>query len=180
MAEMSPLGGDDGSILPAAHALQALGGGASSGPVSDIDQELNSPLVRWSSMDRLRGRAIIVVEDEPLIALDVARSLEALDCRVVGPVSTVADAMGRMSSTAIDAAVLDVNLGAEKTIEVMDTLIAGCVPFIIVTGYAHDTLPLRFQDRPYLGKPFSHKDLVLLLDGALRGGGASPSAVSSS
>ena len=128
-------------------------------------------------MDRLRGRTILVVEDETLIALDVARSLEAVGCAVVGPVSTVADALSKLNSTAIDAAVLDVNLQAEKTIPVMDALIAGRVPFMIVTGYTRDTLPSRFQGTPYLGKPFSPMDLVLTLDGALRSGGATPSAL---
>lgn len=122
-------------------------------------------------MDRLRGRAILVVEDETLIALDVARSLEEVGCTVVGPASTVLDAMNKLGSTAIDAAVLDVNLRAEKTVPVMDALIARGVPFIIVTGYARDTLPTRLQGKPYLAKPFGHMDLVLALDGALRSRG---------
>lgn len=129
-------------------------------------------------MDRLRGRAILIVEDEMLIAVDVARSLEEVGCTVIGPVSTVADAMLKLGSTAIDAAVLDVNLHAEKTIPVMDALIAGRVPFVIVTGYARDTLPARLQGSPYLGKPFGHLDLVLAIDGALRSHGAPPSAAS--
>jgi CheY-like chemotaxis protein len=120
-------------------------------------------------MDRLKGRSILVVEDETLIALDVARVLEEVGCIVIGPVSTVADAMSRIADAAIDAAVLDVNLHAEKSLPIMDTLLTGNVPFVIVTGYARETLPPRFRDKPYLGKPFGHMDLVLALDGALRG-----------
>jgi len=129
-------------------------------------------------MDRLRGRAILVIEDERLIALDVARSLEEVGCIVIGPVSTVADAMAKLRNTAIDAAVLDVNLQTEKSTPVMEALLARRVPFILVTGYARDALPEQFQDKPYLGKPFSHMDLVLTLDGALRSGSGSPLAVS--
>jgi AmiR/NasT family two-component response regulator len=61
-------------------------------------------------MDRLKGRSILVGEDETLIALDVARVLEEVGCIVIGPVSTVADAMSRIADAAIDAAVLDLNL----------------------------------------------------------------------
>lgn len=119
-------------------------------------------------MDRLKGRSILVVEDETLIALDVARVLEEVGCIVVGPVSTVADAMSRIAGAAIDAAVLDVNLHAEKSLPIMDALVTANVPFVIVTGYARETLPVRFQSNPYLGKPFGRMDLVLALDSVLR------------
>jgi ActR/RegA family two-component response regulator len=128
-------------------------------------------------MDRLKGRSILVVEDEMLIALDVTRALTEVGCIVVGPVSTVADAMSSLAGAAIDAAVLDVNLHAEKSLAVVDTLVTGNVPFVIVTGYPRAMLPVRLQGKPYLGKPFGHMDLVLALDGALRsmGKSASPS-----
>jgi len=122
-------------------------------------------------MDRLRGRTILVVEDETLIALDVARSLEEVGCKVVGPVSTVAEALSKLESNLIDAVVLDVNLHGEKSIPIMETLQAGKVPFVIVTGYSRERLPARLQGTPYLGKPFSHMALVLTLDAALCGGG---------
>ena len=120
-------------------------------------------------MDRLRGRTILVVEDETLIALDVVRILREVGCQVVGPVASVSDAMTTLDSATIEAAVLDVNLHAEKSLPVMDRLIGDGVPFVITTGYARETLPARFLDKPYLGKPFGHMDLVLALDGALRG-----------
>jgi len=119
-------------------------------------------------MDRLKGRSILVVEDETLIALDVTRALEEAGCIVIGPVSTVVDAMSRIASVVIDAAVLDVNLHAEKSLPIMDTLVARNVPFVIVTGYARETLPVQFQGKPFLGKPFGVMALVLAVDGAIR------------
>jgi two-component SAPR family response regulator len=119
-------------------------------------------------MDRLKGRSILVGEDETLIALDVSRMLYEVGCIVVGPVSSVADAMTTIERGSIDAAVLDVNLHADKSLSVMDMLENGKVPFVIVTGYSRETLPVRFQKKPYLGKPFSHLDLVLAVDEALR------------
>jgi hypothetical protein len=44
------------------------------------------------------------------------RVLEEVGCIVIGPVSTVADAMSSIAGAAIDAAVLDVNLHAEKSL----------------------------------------------------------------
>jgi hypothetical protein len=53
--------------------------------------------------------------------------------------------MGKLGGVStIDAAVLDVNLHAEKSLPVMDILVSGSVPFVIVTGYARETLPARF------------------------------------
>jgi CheY-like chemotaxis protein len=126
-----------------------------------------------SRMDRLKGRSILVVEDETLIALDLERVLKEAGCIVIGPVSTVPDAMSRIAGVAIDAAVLDVNIHAEKSLPIMDVLVAGNVPFVIVSGYARETLPVRFQGKPYLGKPFGYMDLVLALDSALRSMGKS-------
>jgi DNA-binding response OmpR family regulator len=126
-------------------------------------------------MDRLKGRSILVVEDETLIAFDVARMLEEVGCRVVGPVSTVADAMSRIAGAVIDAAVLDVNLHAETSSPIMDVLVTSKVPFVIVTGHARETLPGRFQGKPYLGKPFGQMELVLALDAVLRSMGTSAS-----
>lgn len=127
-----------------------------------------APLGQRSLMDRLKGRTILIVEDEALIALDVARSLEEVGCTVVGPVVTVSDAMEKLSSVAVDGVVLDVNLQGEKSIPIMDTLVRGGVPFMIVTGYAPESIPRRFHGKPFLGKPFSHMDLVVALDAALR------------
>jgi DNA-binding NtrC family response regulator len=124
-------------------------------------------------MDRLKGRSILVVEDETSIALDVTRILKEVGCAVIGPVSTVTDAMSRIAGAPIDAAVLDVNLHRDDSLSIMDRLENGRVPFVIVTGYGRETLPVRFQKKPFLGKPFGHMDLVLALDGALRSAGKS-------
>jgi len=95
-------------------------------------------------MDRLNARSILVVEDEALIALDVAPCVEDVGCSVIRPVMTVADAMLRIEATSPDA-VLDVSLHAKKSLGIMDALEDERVPFVILTGYCNPPAPTRFR-----------------------------------
>ena len=60
----------------------------------------------------LRGRRVLIVEDEFLIALDIEDALAELGCEVLGPVPTVAEAMRLAEPGRCDLAVLDVRLAA--------------------------------------------------------------------
>ena len=75
------------------------------------------------------GLRILVVEDEYVIAADMARSLEDLGMTVAGPVASVADALGTIErEPAPDAAILDISLGGEKVFTLADTLLERGVP----------------------------------------------------
>ena len=87
---------------------------------------------------RLAGRRILLVEDEPLVALDVEEALRSLGCQVIGPAATLAEAM-RLAEGAVplpDAAVLDVNLGGQAAFPVADLLVRQNVPVVFATGYS--------------------------------------------
>jgi CheY-like chemotaxis protein len=85
----------------------------------------------------LSGKSILVVEDEPIVAMMLEEWLEDLGARVVGPAGTVAEALALVDSTHIDVALLDVNLGNERSGAVADRLRERGVPFVFATGYAH-------------------------------------------
>jgi CheY-like chemotaxis protein len=88
------------------------------------------------AMSAVSGRRILIVEDEYIIAADLAQLLEGLGVTVIGPVGSVADALALLAGEpAIDAAVLDVTLGTEKIFPVADALRARGVPFVFATGY---------------------------------------------
>ena len=101
----------------------------------------------------IAGNRIMVVEDETLVSMVVAEQLEELGFLVVGPYSTVEQAMTALKENSVDAAVLDVNLGGEPVYPVADALIAARVPFVFVTGYGAGVLERRFQHVPVLQKP---------------------------
>lgn len=58
----------------------------------------------------LTGRRVLVAEDEPLLALDLAPSIEEARGEVVRAVATVAEALTLLAAEWIEAAILDVYL----------------------------------------------------------------------
>lgn len=107
-----------------------------------------------------RGRRVLVVEDEFLIALDVAGTLAALGCEVLGPVPSVAHALALLAREVPDFAILDVNLGGERTAALAQALRDRGVPFALSTGYDPAQLPEpAFQGAALLGKPLDPQRL---------------------
>jgi DNA-binding response OmpR family regulator len=103
---------------------------------------------------------ILIVEDDPLIALDLADQLSQASFIVVGPATSVSRATSLLSSVGCDAAVLDVNLGSETSEPLAHDLAARAIPFLCVSGYSTDQLPAVFQQAPLLSKPV-HMPLLI-------------------
>ncbi|MGN6376858.1 MAG: response regulator [Sphingomonas sp.] len=103
---------------------------------------------------RIAGRRILIVEDEYLLAEDLRQELVDAGAEVLGPVASVAAAIGVIDAEpTIDMAVLDVNLGEEMVFPAADALARRNVPFAFITGYDAATLPPRYADVQQLGKP---------------------------
>jgi CheY-like chemotaxis protein len=118
----------------------------------------------------LIGRRILVVEDEYIIAADLAQSLEDLGASVLGPAGTVADALALVAGEpALDAAVLDINLGSEKVFPVAEALQARGVPFVFASGYDAWMVPSEFADAPRFGKPVEKHALARALSALSKG-----------
>lgn len=99
---------------------------------------------------------ILVVEDEPLIAMMLEDFLDLLGRTVTGTADSVASAMAAVDQGGIDAAILDVHLRAgEKSWPVADKLAAAGIPFVLATGGSGDMIEPDHRDRPVLSKPFT-------------------------
>ena len=96
---------------------------------------------------------ILVVEDEYLIADDLCHALGEAGATVVGPATSVAQALALIGEESIDGALLDVNLNGEQGYPVADMLAGRCVPFVFATGYGAGTLPERFAGVTVCCKP---------------------------
>ena len=110
-------------------------------------------------MSPLADLRILVVEDEVLIALEIEERLQRLGCEIVGPVGRLERALELARSTALDGAVLDVNVKGGFVYPVAEELLARKVPVVFSTGYAPETLPPAFRDLPCLRKPFGATQL---------------------
>ncbi|MDX2203343.1 MAG: response regulator [Hyphomicrobiaceae bacterium] len=112
---------------------------------------------------------ILVVEDETLVALDLAQQLECAGFEVIGPAASVAQARTLMQEDDCDAAVLDVNLGRGETSEpVAQDLVGNGIPIIVVSGYARSQHPAVFQGMSMLVKPVRIDTLVAELKRVLQ------------
>ena len=110
---------------------------------------------------------ILIVEDEPFIALTLEDMLDELGFGLAGTVAQVSDAIDLIGREPVDCALLDVNLGSEKIDPVADLLATKGCPFIFTTGYGRSGIPDAHSDRPVLQKPFRMDDLAHTLRSTL-------------
>lgn len=108
----------------------------------------------------ISGRRMLVIEDEPLVALELVSILEDAGAEVIGPVGSVDEALDTISQGKYDAAFVDGNLHGHPVDEIAALLTKTGTPFVFVSGYGRDSLPPAFGQVEIVGKPFS-PDLVL-------------------
>ena len=102
----------------------------------------------------LKGLRILIVEDEHLVAMDLAAAIEELDGHPIGPVPTVEEALLLLQTEEIAAAILDANLLDRDITPVATILAENAVPFVIHTGASvPPDLAARYPDLPVVPKP---------------------------
>jgi DNA-binding NtrC family response regulator len=113
----------------------------------------------------LVGKRLLIVEDEYMIADDLASALEEAGAEVVGPAGTVEDALElvQLNRGRLDGAVLDVNLRDERVYPVADVLASRGVPFVLATGYDVASMPVAYAQMPRCEKPVDKQKLMRLL-----------------
>ncbi len=125
----------------------------------------------------LRGRRILVVEDEPVVAMELQQLLVRLGCEVLGPAGTLDEAMalaGRGSGNSIDVGILDVNLHGQTCYPLADLLAKRGVPVVYTSGYGELPEGRAARDNVVLlRKPVSDRDLETALRRALALAGGS-------
>ena len=116
-------------------------------------------------------KRILIVEDEPLIAMMLEDFLDHLEHGLAGTADSVSSALACIDGAGvdgggIDAAILDVNLrGGEKSGPVAEALAMRGVPFVFATGGSEDGVAEQFRDRPRLMKPFTMDGVQKALEG---------------
>lgn len=115
-----------------------------------------------------RTKCILIVEDEYLIARDLADALEGLGWHILGPAGSIAQATALLdgADSRIDAAVLDVKLGDEWIDPFADTLQARDIKFMFATAYS-TRIPGKFTGAPHCQKPCAAEQISRTLAGLL-------------
>jgi CheY-like chemotaxis protein len=99
---------------------------------------------------------ILVVEDEPLLAMLLEDNITELGHQPVATAATVAQALSAMDGQAIDCALLDFNLADNATsVPIAERLRREGTPFIYLSGYNSLDPDQDIPDAPLLTKPVS-------------------------
>ena len=115
------------------------------------------------------SRSILVVEDEPLIAMMLEDFLETLGHKVHASCETVGDAVAEADKGGFDVAILDVNLKGENVWPVAHKLREKQIPFVIATGGHVEPPPTEFANAPVIEKPYTVDRVTPALEKAMAG-----------
>lgn len=131
--------------------------------------ERNAVTASFADSLSIKGKRILVIEDEPLVSMDIETCLAESGSIVVGPANNVKRARHLIESESFDGALVDANLAGEPVDEIASALVARGIPFVFLTGYGRDSLPAAFRDTGIIGKPYTREQLVTAAGRMLNG-----------
>jgi len=115
----------------------------------------------------LKGRRVLVVEDDPMVAMLLVDMLDTIGCEIVAVASRLDDALEKAQCLSFDLAILDINLEGANTFHVAELLSTRGIGFVFATGYGKAHLPADLANAPLLQKPFLERDVARALRRAL-------------
>ena len=113
------------------------------------------------------ARSILIVEDEPLIAMMLEDFLQSLGHEVRATCDSVPEAMKAVEAADFDLAILDINLKGESVWPVAIGLRERAIPFILASGGHVDPPPAEFAGVPMIEKPYTIDRVTPALEAAL-------------
>ena len=115
------------------------------------------------------SRSILIVEDEPLIAMMLEDFLESLGHNVHATCENLPDALSVVDKGGFDLAILDVNLNGQTAWPVAYRLRENGIPFVIATGGHVEPPPAEFANVPVIEKPYTVDRVTPALEAAVPG-----------
>ena len=106
-------------------------------------------------------KSILIVEDDPFIAMDLEDTFIAHGYEVLGPFADVESSLKLLDEQTPDLAMVDYNLGKDTSIILAQTLHRKDVPFVFLSGQVeHVVIGHDLPPRPVVPKPFVPSHLV--------------------
>jgi DNA-binding NtrC family response regulator len=129
-------------------------------------------------MKSLANCCILVVEDEFLIATALCEMLEDASAVVLGPATSVREAIKLIQNYQVDAAIVDMNLNGQWSDPIAEELNSRRIPFVITTGYGSSERTERFGvgivAKPYSWEEVEEKLGQAMIESATKNPGAMP------
>jgi DNA-binding response OmpR family regulator len=113
----------------------------------------------------LAGRSILIVEDEPLIVMDITQAFEATGAALT-TTNTLKHALILVEHDGLSGAILDHALGDENSSRLCKRLTERGIPFLIYSGYA--TIEGPCKAALHISKPAADGVLVAAMEGLIR------------
>jgi DNA-binding NtrC family response regulator len=117
--------------------------------------------------DRQRTARILIVEDEPMIALSLEDVLLDAGFVIAGVVGKLDKALALIESGACDAAIVDANLAGVSASPAAIALAERSLPFIMMSGYSKEQMPGEYPRAFFLSKPCRPDLLIETLNSIL-------------
>ena len=115
--------------------------------------------------------SVLILEDDLLVGQMLSELLREADYLVVGPAASIKRALVLMAESGINAALLDIDLGAGGLCFGLATMLqAQRIPFAFLTGYPVLLTPIELRSSPRIEKPFSHEEVLTVVRDLLRDG----------
>jgi DNA-binding response OmpR family regulator len=115
-----------------------------------------------------RGVGVLVVEDEMIVAAVIEAILYDAGYHVLGPFYSPKDGLEAIGTFRPDVALLDMSLTRGTSFELADELDRRSIPFVLVSGTPCGMLEGRYQNRPFLTKPFGISELLKTIEAVAR------------
>ena len=109
----------------------------------------------------VRGKSVLVVEDEFIIGMMLCQELERAGAVAIGPLASVADAVKKIEAKTVDLVILDAKLAGGSGGDLVACLKDRGIPYVVVSGYEKAGLPRELKGAPFVAKPVS---MPLLLE----------------
>lgn len=116
-------------------------------------------------MDASKTR-VLVLEDDPIVAMDLSYQVADLGLEVCGPYHRSRDALDQIERDAPDFAILDFNLKKGRTSETVAKRLSDLgIPFCFLSGYSSTKVmkSAGFDDIRCLSKPVVNSELTQVL-----------------
>lgn len=107
---------------------------------------------------------VLVVEDEPLIAMMLEDWLVEMGHQPVGAFDCIDTAVTVLDKSGVDIAILDVNIRGRLSDPVADILLERAIPFAFATGGSSQPIDARFSDVPTVAKPYDFAAMRAMVD----------------
>ena len=107
---------------------------------------------------------VLIVEDSTLIAMDLEDILKNCGCQIVGPLSSLEQALQALGREAFDVAVVDYRLGNCTAVRLLNALNDRSIPFAICTGTKGSEIRTLYPHTAILPKPCTPEDVFLVVN----------------